>query len=169
MSAAINLDPETLDKWQKLLAKQGDKAYACFGKQLRECIIAESKSYTLFRSAERSKAHGEVFTPSWLVCDMLADLPREVWVEGETFCDPSCGNGQFLAAVVIAKYWCGHKRPLETIYGVDILEDNVAECKQRLRRLAFFNYPDMSEVDDILNRNIVCHDALTYHYRFDGT
>lgn len=179
MNTALNLPADVADKWEKLLKQRQNTLTnrprslktkgVKFTDKLRECVIGESQAYTLYRSNERAKAHGEVFTPSWLVLDMLNDLPDSVWEEGETFCDPSCGNGQFLAAVVLVKYWAGHKRPLESTFGVDILEDNVVECKQRLRRLAFFNYPDMNEVDDILNRNIVCADALKYHYRFDGT
>lgn len=177
MNTALNFPPDVADKWERMLNQRVNRLTKRprslksegveFTDLLRKCVIAESQSYTLCRSNERAKAHGEVFTPSWLVLDMLNDLPDEVWVEGETFCDPSCGNGQFLAAILLVKYWAGHKRPLETIHGVDILEDNVIECRQRLRRLALFNYPDMSEVDEILKRNIVCHDSLTYHYRFD--
>jgi type I restriction-modification system DNA methylase subunit len=83
---------------------------------------------------KRRKQTAEVFTPSWLVAQMLDKLPMEVWTENKTFCDPACGNGNFLVAILERKLAKGHP-PLEalrTIYGVDIMADNVAECRQRL-------------------------------------
>jgi hypothetical protein len=82
----------------------------------------------------------------------------------KTFLDNSCGDGQFLSEVVIRKIQrssCTLKQALSTVYGVELMCDNVKECK---RRLAGPN-PTL-KILEILERNIVCHDALTYDYDF---
>ena len=52
------------------------------------------------RSQQRKKDLGEVFTPSELVNEMLDKLPQDVWALEKTFCDNSCGNGNFLVAIL---------------------------------------------------------------------
>ena len=57
---------------------------------------------------------------------------------------------------------CTLEQALSTTYGVDLMEDNVNECKRRL------SGPNPTpEILKIVNRNIVCHDALTYDYNFE--
>ena len=83
---------------------------------------------------DRQKQTAEVFTPNKLFNEMLAKLPAEVWEDGKTFCDPAVGNGQFLIWVLKAKIGKGHS-PLDalwTVYGVDIMKDNIRECRMRL-------------------------------------
>jgi N-6 DNA Methylase len=86
------------------------------------------------RTKERVKQVGEVFTPDWLVEEMLDKLPRETWQEGKTFLDNSCGNGNFLIAVLTRKLQQGHDPlgALQSIYGTDIMQDNIEECRDRL-------------------------------------
>ena len=119
------------------------------------------------RDRARVKATGEVFTPTPLVQEMLDKLTPTVFEDDtKTFIDPSCGDGQFLSEVLIRKLENGHefKQSLSTIYGVDLMPDNVTLCQERL--LCGNTNPDVIEV---VERNIVCADALTYHYRFDGS
>jgi hypothetical protein len=124
------------------------------------------------RSKERVKKLGEVFTPTKLVTEMLKKLPSEVWEDqSKTFLDNSCGNGQFLVAVVHAKIKCGNSSPIQalsTTYGVDIMQDNVDECKERILSQAekASGQQRTQEWIDIVNKNIICHDALTYDYEF---
>lgn len=89
------------------------------------------------RREDRLKQTGEVFTPNLLVNQMLSKLPDEVWEEGKTFCDPACGNGNFLIHVLWRKMQRGHN-PLEalrSVYGVDIMRDNIRECRLRLLKI----------------------------------
>jgi len=89
----------------------------------------------LIKSAKRVKDLGEVFTPSELVNSMLSKLPKELWKdEAKTFIDPACGNGNFLVEVVKRKIKAGSSKwqALSTTFGVDIMEDNVLECRERL-------------------------------------
>ncbi len=116
------------------------------------------------RNVKRKKELGEVFTPPELIEISLNELPKEIFQSSaKTFLDNSCGNGNFLVAIKerLLQYAHSEENALSRIYGVDIMEDNVEECKQRLD-------PD-NKYSEIVNQNIVCADALTYHYRFDGS
>lgn len=117
------------------------------------------------RDKLRVKSTGEVFTPTPLVQEILEHLPQDIWNDSnKTFLDNSCGDGQFLSEVLIKKLEAGHdfEQALSTIYGVDLMPDNVKLCQDRL-------LCGREELRHIVENNIVCADALTYHYRFDGT
>lgn len=91
-------------------------------------------------------------------------MPESIWEEGKTFLDPTCGNGQLLAPVAIIKRELGHKNWLKTIYGVDLMPDNIAETRERLLAIA----GDTEENRKIVENNIRCEDGLKYDYRFGG-
>jgi type I restriction-modification system DNA methylase subunit len=117
------------------------------------------------RTQTRVKATGEVFTPTPLVQEILVALPLEQFTDPtKTFLDPSCGDGQFLGEVLIRKMENGStfEQALQTIYGVDLMQDNVDLCRERL-------LCGQEHLRHIVERNIVCADALTYHYRFDDS
>ena len=117
------------------------------------------------REKNRVKSTGEVFTPTQLVQEILDELDPELFNDPEkTFIDPSCGDGQFLSEVVIRKLENGStlEQALSTTYGVDLMMDNVELTRNRL-------LCGHEELRHIVERNIVCHDALTYDYSFNGT
>ncbi len=117
------------------------------------------------RDKTRVKATGEVFTPTPLVQELLDQLDPEVFIKPDkTLLDPSCGDGQFLSEVLIRKVESGidFEQALSTIYGVDLMPDNVKQCQDRL-------LCGKEDLRHIVEQNIVCADALTYHYRFDST
>jgi len=117
------------------------------------------------RDAVRVKQTSEVFTPTWLVQEVLNKLPIELFTDiNKTVLDNSCGDGQFLSEVLIRKMEHGStfEQALSTIYGVDIMEDNVKLCRDRL-------LCGQEQYRYIVEKNIVCHDALTYDYSFNGT
>jgi len=117
------------------------------------------------RDKLRKKATGEVFTPTPLVQEILDQLPQEQFSDPtKTFLDNSCGDGQFLSEVLIRKLENGStfEQALSTIYGVDLMPDNVKLCQDRL-------LCGQEQYRHIVEQNIVCADALRYHYRFDGT
>jgi type I restriction-modification system DNA methylase subunit len=113
---------------------------------------------------ERKKQTAEVFTPPELVNTILDKLPKSVWEENKTFLDPTCGNGNILIEVLKRKIKYGHDpvKALSTIYGVDIMPDNIAECKLRLKSIV----GNSSQIDQILNNNIREGDALKYKFNF---
>jgi len=136
----------------------------------------------MFRTKQRIQQTGEVFTPLELVNEILDKLPLEVWQDPtKTFLDPAAGDGNFLVQVLIRKLnytkcesvWGRCKiafQALETVYGVELMEDNVDQCQIRLlqqvekyltpKLYAFFQ----NDLVDIVNHNIVCHDALTWDF-----
>jgi len=137
--------------------------------------IEHSRNFDYMSGIQRDKLRvketAEVFTPTWLVQQMLDKLESEnselFTNPNKTFLDPSCGDGQFLSEVIIRKMersGCSLEQALSTTYGVELMEDNVKMCKERLAGPL-----PTKEILDILDKNIICHDALTYHYRFDGT
>jgi len=114
------------------------------------------------RDKLRVKSTGEVFTPTELVHEVLDDLPQELFYDKtKTFLDPSCGDGQFLGEVLIRKLENGidFEQALNTIYGVDLMQDNVELCRERL-------LCGRNDLRHIVERNIVCADGLDYNYNF---
>jgi hypothetical protein len=120
------------------------------------------------RDKNRIKKTAEWFTPTSLVINLIDEIennyPNFFIDEEKTVLDKSCGDGQFLSEIVIRKIeksQCTLVKALSTTYGLDLMEDNVIECR---RRLAGPN--PTPEVLEIVNKNIVCHDSLTYNYKF---
>jgi len=114
------------------------------------------------RDRARVKATGEVFTPTPLVQEILDHLDPKLFQDpSKTFLDPTCGDGQFLGEVLIRKIENGStfEQALTTIYGVDLMQDNVDLCRERL-------LCGREDLRHIVEKNIVCHDALTYNYTF---
>ena len=117
------------------------------------------------RDRLRVKVTGEVFTPTELVREMLEQIPVDQFTDSaKTFLDNSCGDGQFLGEVLIRKIENGidFESALSAIYGVDLMPDNVKLCQDRL-------LCGREDLRHIVEQNIVCADALRYHYRFDGS
>jgi len=131
------------------------------------------------RTKERIKKTGEVFTPLELVDEILDQLPTEQFKDPtKTFLDPACGDGNFLIRVIAykIKYGATVEQALSTTYGVDIMEDNIQHCKERLLQLADDYDNEIHGIKEakekyghIIDKNIVCADALKYHFRFDGS
>jgi len=114
----------------------------------------------IVRDKERTKKTGEVFTPTALVCEILDKMPQSHFTDPtETFFDPSCGNGQFLSEVLRRKLANGiaFDVALKTIYGIDIMLDNVDVCRQRL-------LCGVTQLAPIVEKNIICADALTFNF-----
>lgn len=119
----------------------------------------------LDRDKLRVKATGEVFTPTPLVQEILDQLPIAQFTDpSKTFLDPACGDGQFLGEVIIRKMEHGStfEQALSTTYGVELMQDNVDLCRERL-------LCGREDLRHVVVRNIVVADGLRYHFRFDGS
>ena len=137
------------------------------------------------KSKKRVADHGEVFTAEREVNAMLDLVKQETERIDSRFLEPACGDGNFLAeilrrklAVVLRQYG---KSPADyekyavlaatSIYGVDILQDNVEACRARLFEIwdAQYTAACKKEVNEdcraavryILSRNILCGNALS--------
>lgn len=136
---------------------------------------------SLVKSKQRVADHGEVFTPAWMVEAMLDLVKGETERIDSRFLEPACGSGNFIVhilrrklAAVESKYGkAGFERRhyallgLMCIYGIELLADNVAECRANVLKI-FVEYLNLNEADDmyqaashVLSQNIVHGDALT--------
>jgi len=133
--------------------------------ELEKIILEESAEYTTWRTMERQKTLGEVFSPTKEVIKILKQWPLSGWEEGKTWEDPAVGNGNLLAPVALIKKHLGHKEWLSTIYACDIEENNILELRKRLLDIAGHT----EENKKIVEENCVIADSLKFHHRYDGT
>ena len=138
---------------------------------------------SLIKSKQRVSDHGEVFTPPWMV-DAMLDLDL---VKGETeridsrFLETACGSGNLLIRVLQRKLAAVEikfgesefeKRQyallaLMCIYGIELLADNITECRANLIDI-YSDYLNLNKSDDmyraawsVLSYNLIQGDALT--------
>jgi hypothetical protein len=149
-------------------------------------LIIESNSgiempKSLVKSKKRVADHGEVFTPSWLVNDMLDLVKNETGRIDSRILEPACGPGNFLVQVLVRKLAAVERKysrdnfeqrhhalhGLMCIYGIELLEDNIAECRANMLE-PFAAYLNLAPDDllyraatRVLNVNLVHADALT--------
>lgn len=137
------------------------------------------------KSRQRVADHGEVYTAEREVkamCDLVSDECSRI---DSRFLEPACGDGNFLAEILTRKLAAVKKKykksvidyeknallAVSSIYGVDILADNVAACRERLFKIWRKEYKSVvktaysedteKSVRFILSKNIVCGNALT--------
>ena len=136
-------------------------------------------------SKERVADHGEVYTADREVKAMVDLVGTEAERIESTFLEPACGDGNFLVEILERKLNVVFKKyrksqtecekylvvAVGSIYGIDILPDNVDRCKKRLFQLfrkmyhqkckSYYNTDFEFTIRYILDRNIVLGDALT--------
>jgi hypothetical protein len=141
----------------------------------------------LVKSKQRVADHGEVFTPPWMVNDMLDLVKNESERIDSRFLESACGAGNFLKTVLNRKLTTVRSKygksefetrhyailALMSIYGIELLEDNVNECRSELLSI-YANFLKVDETSDwykaareVINVNIIQGDALTL-LRTDG-
>ena len=123
------------------------------------------------KSKKRVAEHGEVFTAEREVNAMLDLVRQETERIDSRFLEPACGTGNFLVEILRRKLQLVHSdcemvQAVCSIYGIDILEDNVEECRERLLGVVETHYGKLegdllATVKYVLCRNILWGDALT--------
>lgn len=137
------------------------------------------------KSRDRVSKHGEVFTSEREVNAMLDLVKHETERIDSRFLEPACGDGNFLAEILRRKLDVVKKRykkspwdfekhsviAVSSVYGVDILQDNVEACRERLYAIWDKAYKAICKketnedcrksVKFILARNVVCGNALS--------
>ena len=126
------------------------------------------------RTQERIDQTGEVFTPPELVAEVLDRIPAEIWQDPtKTFIDNSCGDGNFLVAVIARKIAAGSsaREALSTTYGVELMPDNAALARTRMLRAAYDAIGGNEDYQTwvrpyraIVKHNVACANALTFDY-----
>jgi hypothetical protein len=135
----------------------------------------------LVKSRQRIEDHGEVFTPSWMVEDMLNLVKTESERIDSRFLEPACGSGNFLKSVLSRKLATVEARygknqfekrqfalfSVMCVYGIELLDDNLQECRENLLEI-YCNFLDIEWNDvwalaasNVLAVNILQGDALS--------
>jgi type I restriction-modification system DNA methylase subunit len=105
---------------------------------------------SLVKTKKRVADHGEVFTPPWLVEAMLDVVKGETERIDSRFLEPACGSGNFLVrilqrklAAVELKYGKSEFEKehyailaVTSLYGIELLADNIAECRANLLKFS---------------------------------
>lgn len=141
----------------------------------------------LVKSKQRVADHGEVFTPAWMVEAMLDMVKEESERIDSRFLEPACGSGNFLVNVLQRKLAAVELKfgdsdferrhyallGLMCIYGIELLADNIAECRNNLLDI-FAEYLRLDESEDfyraaafVLSQNLIHGDALTMRTTLD--
>ncbi len=128
--------------------------------------------YATDERVNRRKGSGgtqEFYTPYSIVKKMCDKVPEEEWADPtKTFLEPCCGNGNFVLYIIYnrLKHGIDWKDALNTLYALELMEDNVQECKERIINL--LNDLDIAynpiEAYEIMDRNIICHDFFTWDF-----
>jgi hypothetical protein len=142
---------------------------------------------SLVKSKQRVADHGEVFTPAWMVESMLDLVKGETERIDSRFLEPACGHGNFLVRILRRKLAAVELKygksdferrhyallALMCTYGIELLPDNIAECRANLMEI-FAEYLNLDQSDDlyraafyVLSQNLVHGDALTMRAQDD--
>lgn len=143
-------------------------------------------------SKQRVADHGEVYTAKREVNAMLDLVKEETERIDSRFLEPACGNGNFLVEILNRKmeavwkqfsknryeYDRASAQAVSSMYGVELLPDNVEICRSRLMDQYLETYRQHQSADAspelercirfLLKKNILCGDALTMLQQ-DGT
>ena len=143
--------------------------------------MSEFEDDSFVKSRQRIEDHGEVFTPGWLVEEMLDLVKDESERIDSRFLEPACGSGNFLKSVLARKLATVESKygknnfekqqhalfALMCIYGIELLADNLEECRLILLEV-FTEFLGVGNEDvlylaarNVLKVNILQGDALT--------
>lgn len=137
------------------------------------------------KSEDRVYKYGEVYTNDREIEAMLGLIPPEMLEVNKTFLEPTCGTGNFLDAILKKKLTkirniylvseLEYKKQIVMIfcslYGIDILNDNVEETRNRLLLTAKIEYCKVTgnqmdnelakNISFVLLKNIICGNSLS--------
>jgi len=147
--------------------------------------VTDDKQEKQVVSKQRVADHGEVYTAKREVNAMLDLVKEETERIDSRFLEPACGNGNFLVEILSRKmeavrkkfsknryeYDLASAQAVSSMYGVELLPDNVETCQNRLLQQYLETYQQHQHVDAspelercirfLLMKNILCGDALT--------
>ena len=174
---------EKKNKYNNVILDIGKKIY-----MTKEEIIQNKQ----VKSKKRVADHGEVFTSEREVNAMLDLVKQETERIDSRFLEPACGTGNFLVEILRRKLAIVENRykksqleyeryaiiAISSIYGIDLLDDNIEECRHRLfeifnkQYISFYksNYKIecINTVKYILEKNIIKGDALSLKTQESG-
>jgi hypothetical protein len=139
----------------------------------------------LTKSKERIRDHGEVFTPDFIVENMLDLVVNETKRIESRFLEPACGDGNFLIKIlqrkldVVKKNYARSQFDYEkysllaisSLYGIELLKDNTEKARERLYKYFYKEYHKLykrkisdeflKNIEYLLGKNIIQGDALS--------
>ena len=145
----------------------------------------------LIKSKKRVRDHGEVFTPDHIVEAMLDLVKYETENIGSRFLEPACGDGNFLSKILERKLATVERKykksqfdferysflATSSIYGIDLLDDNVTKARRRLYDIVAGQYERLypknikqdflESIKFILKKNIVQGNAYSFKNKTD--
>ena len=148
-------------------------------------ITKDDKKERQVVSRQRVADHGEVYTAKREVNAMLDLVKEETERIDSRFLEPACGTGNFLVEILNRKMEAVRRKfaknryeydqasamAVSSMYGVELLPDNVDECRERLLTQYIDTYREHLQTDAtsdltrciqfLLRKNILCGDALT--------
>ena len=117
---------------------------------------------------ETAKKNGEVWTPRALVERMMDKIPEEKWKDPKaTFLEPTFGSGNMLICMLERRISSGISPidALRTLFGVELMQDNVDLCKDRIRDVLRANKVKItSKINAIIDHNFVCSDFFKWDF-----
>lgn len=127
-----------------------------------------TKNDGITRSKERITKNGEVFTPKSLVEKMMDKIPVEKWKDpNSVWLEPTFGSGNMLICMLERRIASGIEpiQAVKTLYGVELMQDNVDLCKDRIREVLRANKVKIDKkVNDIIDHNFVCSDFFKWDF-----
>ena len=139
----------------------------------------------LTKSKQRVRDHGEVFTPDFIVDDMLNLVYNETQRIESRFLEPACGDGNFLIKILERKLDVVEKNykvnqfdyekyslvAVSSLYGVELLADNTIKARERLYEYFVLRYKKvfkkkiseefLKNIQFLFAKNIIQGNALT--------
>lgn len=120
------------------------------------------------KSKDRVSRYGEVFTPPHIVkqmCDTLEENNPGAFAPGKTFLEPTCGEGAFIIEILGRKFAnCKTRKDytvsLKSVYGFELLADNVAVTIQNVTDMCEEHFKPTKEEREIIRDHIIQCDAL---------
>tara|TARA_R110000803_G_scaffold193120_2_gene256060 strand:- start:447 stop:1094 length:648 start_codon:yes stop_codon:yes gene_type:complete len=139
----------------------------------------------IIKSKQRIVDFGEVNTKEIIVKKMLDLVKPELERIASRFLEPACGDGNFLSEIfikkldLVQKLHSKHQHDYEkfsilacsSIYGIELLDDNVASARERLLGIFIKKYQSLyteikkdivASLKFVLSKNIVQGDALSF-------
>lgn len=122
------------------------------------------------KSKQRVKKFGEIFSPIWVVNEMLDNLEKEdasAFTDvGKSFLEPSCGNGNFVVEIYRRKLnACKNdkakaEQALRSVWCIELLPDNMEECRRRVKELfGYYGWQNLP-FDEVFEKQFIIGDSL---------
>jgi len=121
------------------------------------------KKIKIVRDKERIVNTNEIFTSlEFVLYGLELAYPTEFFKDPNiSYSDNCVGEGAWLVGMALKRMKAGlsHEESIKNLFGVDIMQDNIDACRERL-------LCGQEHLRPLMEQNIQCQDALKYGYKF---